>query len=200
MPRVGQLRLGRAAPALCGAPAASQPPRAARGGHSRPRWPTCSCTAIHHPTPPQPGDGPRPLPERFFSRSAGLHSPGSWTFGTGSSQRRASTRPPPPPPRIHADAARAGAAEMYGAGSPATTGEQAAAHSAAGSGAIPPAQAARGSSLSPASGQAAQTGQAAAAAAPMPSPPASVASSTPQAGAARDRGRAPRAREPRSSP
>ena len=52
MPRVGQLRLGRAAPALCGARAASQPPRAAPGGHPRPRWPAWAarrCTREEFP-------------------------------------------------------------------------------------------------------------------------------------------------------
>ena len=93
MPRVGQLRLGRAAPALCGAPAASQPPRAARGGHSQPHRPAARrCTTPPHPSLMEMG---RPLPERSRRpRSAGLQSPGSWTLATGSLQRRASTRPP----------------------------------------------------------------------------------------------------------
>ena len=133
---------------------------------------------MHHPTPPQPGDGPpaagaQPAAKKRRAGKPGLLDIRNWAVATPREQLH-----PAPPPRLHAAAARAGAAEMYG--SPATTGEQAAAHLAAGSGAIPPAQAARGSSLSPAPGQAAQTGQPAAAAAPMPSPPASTASSTPQ--------------------
>ena len=93
MPRVGQLRLGRAAPALCGAPAAFFPPRAAPGGHSRPAW---SPAAPRCTTPPHPSlEMGRPLSERSRRpRSAGLQSQGCWTFATGSSQRRASTRPP----------------------------------------------------------------------------------------------------------
>ena len=137
---------------------------------------------MHHPTPPQPRDGPpaagaQPAAKKRRAAKSGLLDIRNWVVATPSEH-------PAPPPRLHAAAARqperAGVAEMYGSTGSTASGEQAAAHPAAGSGAIPPAQAARGSSLSPASGQAAQTGQPAAAAAPMPSPLASVASSTPQ--------------------
>jgi len=143
--------------------------------------PSPSCRAMDpHGSPPHPDDGSAGTEHRATKWRKG--KPGQMDIRSWAGDRTA-TAHPTPVPRLRAPAAgqpRAAAAERY---TPSATGEAAAAHAAAGSGAILPAPAAWGPSLSPALGYVAQAGQQPPAAAPTPAaagPAAAGSAATPQ--------------------